>query len=93
MTNYQSGARLERLARAQLERQGFTVVRSAGSKGPVDLVAWNHVTMRFIQVKALGAARKADIEKLQDLDCPVNASVELWERDSLSDSGWKIKEY
>lgn len=36
MSNYARGARLERLARQALERDGYTVIRAAGSKGPVD---------------------------------------------------------
>ena len=50
MTHYQRGMRLERLARDLLREQGYTVtpycahavgasVRSAGSKGVIDLVA------------------------------------------------------
>ncbi len=78
--NYRSGARLERLARAQLERAGYTVVRSAGSKGVVDLVAWNPTGVRLIQVKAEGAARKSDVERLKALKHPAGTYVELWER-------------
>ena len=35
MSAYARGAALERLARKHLGRDGFTVTRSAGSKGPV----------------------------------------------------------
>lgn len=39
MTRYDAGRRLEYKARDVLTEAGYFVVRSAGSKGPVDLVA------------------------------------------------------
>ena len=88
--NYRSGARLERLARAQLERNGFTVVRSAGSKGPVDLVAWDGVCVRLIQVKSEGGATKATLARLKALQRPPGTWVELWERNPLNGAGWNF---
>jgi len=38
MSHYTRGRRLEHLARAYFEQHGYTVIRSAGSKSPVDLV-------------------------------------------------------
>lgn len=40
MTRYASGRRAEWKARDWFRRRGYTVIRSAGSKGLVDLVAW-----------------------------------------------------
>lgn len=40
MTRYASGRRAEWRARDWLRRRGYTVIRSAGSKGLVDLVGW-----------------------------------------------------
>jgi Holliday junction resolvase len=77
---YTRGARLERVARKTLERDGYIVTRSAGSKGPVDLVAWNRQGFRLIQVKKAGAARPITRQQLVALPRPRNASVELWER-------------
>ncbi|GEM_PF-2844306 len=51
VTKYQTGTRLEYIARDKLESAGFIVVRSAGSKGPLDLVAWKGNDLRFIQCK------------------------------------------
>lgn len=44
MTNrrYDSGRAFEYRAKAYLERRGFKVVRSAGSHGPIDLLAGRH---------------------------------------------------
>jgi len=91
MSNYQRGARLERLARAQLERAGYYVMRSAGSKGACDLVAWNDKCTRLIQVKAAGAADKKAIEKLRKIPCPPCGTRELWERDG-GFTDWHITE-
>ncbi len=51
VTKYQTGTRLEYIARDKLKSAGFIVVRSAGSKGPLDLVAWKEDDLRFIQCK------------------------------------------
>jgi Holliday junction resolvase len=40
MSSYNKGAYFERRCRKALEKQGFFVVRSAGSRGPADLVAF-----------------------------------------------------
>jgi len=39
MSHYRTGSDFERYVRYVLEDEGFFVVRSAGSRGPVDLVA------------------------------------------------------
>lgn len=65
MTNYRRGADLERQVRKALyDRGAVLVIRSAGSKSPVDLVAFHGVTDRttvgietkleFVQVKRDG---------------------------------------
>lgn len=46
-----TGALYERKLRALLEAQGYTVIRSAASKTPIDLVAWRDSDIRLIQVK------------------------------------------
>jgi Holliday junction resolvase len=51
MTNYESGANFERLMRRWLEAGGYVVVRSAGSKSPIDLVAWRENSFAIIQCK------------------------------------------
>jgi len=88
-TNYQRGTRLERLARDSLKRNGYTVVRSAGSKGKIDLAAWNGECVRLIQVKAKGALTKNEIEGLRSLPCPLCATIETWER--MNDGTFDIK--
>lgn len=73
------GRRSEHKARHLLERSGFHVMRAAGSKGPVDLIAWDAVSLRFISVKS-GTRYCSAIERegLQLMPRPPLASVEIW---------------
>lgn len=48
-TNYRRGYDLERRLRKRLEAKGWFVIRSAGSKTPVDLVAFNGCRHAFVQ--------------------------------------------
>ena len=50
--SYKKGYRLEQRVRKFLEERGFFVVRSAGSKSPVDLLAGDGHDLLAIQVKA-----------------------------------------
>jgi len=64
MNQYRRGARVERLLRKKLESEGYYVVRSAGSKGAVDLVAWNINRIIVIQVAKIGVKTKKDFDRL-----------------------------
>ena len=73
------GRRGEHRARALLEAAGFSVCRSAASKGPADLVAWDAMTIRFISVKSGGRyASAAEREQLATMPRPANSSIEVW---------------
>jgi len=72
MNQYRRGARVERLLRKKLESEGYYVVRSAGSKGAVDLVAWNENDYLAIQVALIGVKTKRDFERL----CSSNAGFD-----------------
>ena len=50
--SYAKGRRLEYRTMAYLETQGFRCIRSAGSHGPVDVVAVNGAGGLFVQVKS-----------------------------------------
>ena len=76
--NYQRGAQREREAARRLRQQGYTVVRSAGSHGPVDLVAWNGEETRLIQVKANRADALAAAKELKGMTWPPASRVEVW---------------
>jgi Holliday junction resolvase len=78
MNTARKGARVERRARHLLESLGFVVMRSAASKGAVDLLAVDAVSIRAIQVKANGYASAVERERLKLLPLPSNASREIW---------------
>lgn len=77
--NYRKGRYYETKTRKKLEEDGYSVVRSAGSKGPADIVAINNSEIRLIQVKA-GKSRFSLEERLvfEKLPVPNNCSKELW---------------
>lgn len=51
MTDYGNGTKLEYDAKRDLEENGYFVIRSAGSHGPVDLVGWKMDQMVIVQCK------------------------------------------
>lgn len=85
MTNrrYLQGRAAEYLAQRELEVEGWTTVRAAGSKGAVDIVAWRAERVRFLQIKTFqdrpGSYAK-DITQLETLELPPSATSELWIR-------------
>lgn len=51
-TNYERGRAYEYRAKRELEAQGYTVIRSSGSHGPHDLIAFRgNEKVRCIQIK------------------------------------------
>jgi len=51
MTNYRRGYEIERKLKHRLEREGYYVIRSAGSHGAIDIFAMNSIEGLAIQVK------------------------------------------
>ena len=65
MTNYARGANFERQIKAHLEAKGYFVLRSAGSHGTVDLVAFGPKwPVWFIQAKIHGTMSPAERREL-----------------------------
>jgi hypothetical protein len=61
VTNYRGGADFEREVRAALAEDGYTlVIRSAGSKTKVDLVAFKPDQVLFVQCKRNGVCPPAE---------------------------------
>jgi hypothetical protein len=87
MTNYAAGRRLEWAARNDLRKQGYTVIRSAGSKTPIDLIALNDREMIVIQVKKDAGDVAAAVASLAALALPAQVRREVWERER---GGWRI---
>ena len=88
MNQYRRGARVERLLRKKLESEGYYVVRSAGSKGAVDLVAWDSNHSIVIQVALIGVKNKRDFERLRTVPVmPRNMFRYMYEYDR---GEWKV---
>lgn len=51
MTHYKNGTKLEYAAWHDLEENGYFVIRSAGSHGPVDLIGWKMDDIVLVQAK------------------------------------------
>lgn len=81
MSNYSKGSRTELKIVSFLEDEGYTVTKSAGSKGAFDVIAYNSRVVRFIQSKYTSDANRsyaADIRKMEAADVPPYATKELW---------------
>ncbi|WP_051275716.1 hypothetical protein [Desulfovirgula thermocuniculi] len=79
--NYRRGYRAELKAREELERQGYLVVRAAGSKGPVDLVAVGPDGVRLIQVRRTRRGSNGLASALRELErvpAPPGVTREAW---------------
>ena len=61
---YRRGRALEYAVKKHLEEQGYFVVRSAGSKGPADLVALREGEILLIQCKKDGRLSKDEAYEL-----------------------------
>lgn len=69
VTPYQKGARFERRVKKELEKSGWFVVRSAGSKSPVDLVAIKNGNCVLYQCKYGDAVMSKDEMERFDERC------------------------
>lgn len=65
--HYQRGVRLEHAVRTALRADGFEVIRSAGSKSKVDLVAVKTGALVFVQCKLDGRCSPAERAELYRL--------------------------
>lgn len=71
MTNYEAGRRIEYRVKKDLELKGFTVMRTAGSHGHFDLIAYEPKGLiHLIQLKYSNkeSPTKDEIKKFQS--CP-----------------------
>ncbi|RDV82328.1 hypothetical protein [Ammonifex thiophilus] len=79
--NYRRGYLAELRAKGELEKEGYLVLRTAGSKGPFDLVAVRKDGVRLIQVKRCrdgDGIRPGDLRALGALPVPPGTTKELW---------------
>jgi len=89
VNHYAVGRRLEYLARDELRRQGYAVIRSAGSKGAIDLCAIRGDGIILIQVKKAAADVSEGITALQAVVVPAGVRREVWKHER---DGWRIVE-
>jgi hypothetical protein len=81
MTRVNSGIKFELRVKKFLEKQGYFCVRSAGSRGVFDLIAWNDNHGLMIQCKSERKANisyEDDFDALEKVPCPANWQKQLW---------------
>jgi hypothetical protein len=88
VTHYAAGRRLEYIARDELRRRGYVVIRAAGSKGVIDLVGIGPADVLAVQVKADGQSIGAAVRELAALPCPACVRREVWTWRGRA--GWKV---
>lgn len=79
-SKYTSGRNKEYQTKQVLEKEGYIVLRSAGSKGVFDIVAIGDTVVRLIQVKSTIKDVKFndEIERLRSINTPACCTKELW---------------
>ena len=89
--NYMSGRRFEYQTMKILEKNGYTALRTAGSHGFADVIAFNEEHVRFIQCKCIKNAekqRKTIITQFRDSllinKTPYFTLKEVWIKDKTT---------
>ena len=88
MKRYVKGANFERQVKKDLEAVGYFVIRSAGSKGKIDLVAFKSNDVRLIQCKTNGVISKAGRQHLKDMSKNLGIKTYIYEK---AGSGIKVR--
>ncbi len=97
---YKTGTKYEYKAKKELEKEGYLVIRSAGSHSPFDLIALGALEVIFIQIKKCKILKEAEkaiknfkkkmkkLDKLYDIekavDKDINFSIWIW----VERKGW-----
>ncbi|MFI2426553.1 restriction endonuclease [Streptomyces sp. NPDC018955] len=89
-SNYARGRDLEHRVRAHLREEGYEVLRTAGSKSKVDLVAIKPGQILLVQCKRSGALPPAEWNALWDLAAMVGAVPVLAEQLSRGRKYWRL---
>jgi len=90
-TQYQLGRSFEYRTRKILEDNGYYVVRSAQSKGLIDLVALKKGEVLIVQCKRGGILDKEEWDSLLELAVAIGATPVFSERsDGLQTNFWRI---
>lgn len=78
MNKYSKGRRFEYKIMRLLKADGYNVLRSAGSHGLYDIVAWNSKEVRFIQAKHKDYVSPQEINKIWEDSMPAVCRREIW---------------
>lgn len=89
-SNYARGRDLEHRVRTHLREEGYEVLRTAGSKSKVDLVALKPGQILFVQCKRSGALPPAEWNALWDLAAMVGAVPVLAEQLPRGRRYWRL---
>lgn len=81
-SKYQKGRRTEYEAMTELEKEGYSCFRTAGSHSPFDVLAINKTEIRLLQAKSVKGkyfSFKKEIQEIKDFNNhPTNTIKELW---------------
>ena len=74
---YEAGRRYEYKVKKQLEKEGWTVLRMAGSHGLFDLVALRHLELNGMDIDPRGFLRPRKLQKneMRLIQCKTGASA------------------
>lgn len=86
-TNYARGAARERAIMALHRERGYTAIRSAGSHGLFDVVAFCDLHWKLIQAKSTVTEANAAMRGLVGFAAPPHTDIEVWLK---LPRGWRI---
>lgn len=80
MSNVHQGTRAEKRSTAVLERDGYKVTRSAGSRGVWDLIGVRRTDVVLVQVKTRRWPKSVEMRRLKEFACPkgVRRLIHRW---------------
>ncbi|MCJ7804469.1 hypothetical protein MUP35_01915 [Patescibacteria group bacterium] len=80
MSNYNSGRNYEYKAVEELQQEGYSAQRFAGSHSSFDVLAFNELVIRLIQVKSTEKDLdfKNEIAEMEKIKVPPCCNKELW---------------
>ena len=81
-TNYESGVVGERKCVHELrDDYGFTAIRTAGSHGTFDVIAWNDLCLIMVQCKRVRKHRppsRQEVASIRSCAVPPGTNTEIW---------------
>jgi len=78
--SYQRGRAFEYRTKYKLEKEGYIVVRSAGSHTKIDICAFRRNETLLIQCKNMDYVRQNDINEARELANQIGQKIEIWHK-------------